>query len=141
MNRDFDMRESLEELEAADWGEPTYDSHLVTKVHRLRRKPLAEFTVEDLRIMIGQKVGLAFLVPLAIERLELEPLVAGDYYPGDLLQSVLRINRAFWVDHPSCFERVRQVVCQVRELIPSLEEVDRATIQDVLAVGRKSLLE
>ena len=47
------LNKSLQELEAKDWGEQAYDSYLVTTIHRLRRVPLREFSVEDLRIMIG----------------------------------------------------------------------------------------
>ena len=55
---DFDRSKTLQQLEGSDWGDPTYDSHLVTECHRLRRVPLREFTVEKLRIMIGQQIGL-----------------------------------------------------------------------------------
>ncbi len=57
------LEKSLQELEHSDWGEPTYDSHLVTTIHRLRRVPLRQYTVEDLRIMIGQNIGLQYLIP------------------------------------------------------------------------------
>ena len=56
---------TLDELEGVAWGEPTFDSYLVTTCHRLRTKPVDEFSVEDLRIMIGQQIGLPHLVPLA----------------------------------------------------------------------------
>jgi hypothetical protein len=36
----FDRNKSLQQLEGEDWGEPTYDSHLVTGCHRLHRVPL-----------------------------------------------------------------------------------------------------
>jgi hypothetical protein len=49
---------TLEQLEGDGWGEPSYPSHLVTECHRLRRIQLREFTVENLRIMIGQNIGL-----------------------------------------------------------------------------------
>jgi hypothetical protein len=39
--------------------------------------------------MIGQKIGLPYLVPLAINALEQDPLAQGDYYPGDLLANVI----------------------------------------------------
>ena len=65
-------------------------------VHRLRRTPIEEFTTEDLRIAIGQDVGLPHLIPLAIEILEENPLAHGDHYPGDLLKSVLVVNSLFW---------------------------------------------
>ncbi len=60
-----DHERRLQELEASDWGEPEYGSHLVTTCHRLRRTPVRDFTVGELRIMIGQGIGLPWLVPLA----------------------------------------------------------------------------
>jgi CDI immunity proteins len=105
-----DRTKSLQELEGQDWGEPTYDSHLVRTCHVLRRKPLDQFTVEDLRIMIGQGISLPILVPLAIERLEEEPLVAGDIYEGDLLAAVAKIEEGFWTNRASLLERMRQVI-------------------------------
>ena len=128
----FDRTKSLQELEQHDWGEPGYDSYLVTTIHRVRRKPLADFTVEDLRIMIGQKIGLPFLVPLAVERLEPDPLAAGDYYPGDLLSAVLGVSEGFWLAHPGSLQRIRPVVQRLRELVASLDEVDRQTVHELL---------
>jgi CDI immunity proteins len=128
----FDRNTSLEELEHADWGEPTFDSHLVITCHRLRRKSLIEFTVEDLRIMIGQGIGLPFLVPLAIERLETDPLAEGDLYAGDLLAAVLRVDKSFWREHADCFERMRRIVSRAKESLSSLEEVSRQTLSDLV---------
>jgi hypothetical protein len=137
----YNRTKSLQELEQDDWGDQNYDSHLVTTVHRLRRKPLAEFTVEDLRIMIGQRVGLPFLIPLAMERLEEEPLAAGDLYAGDLLGAVLRVGDKFWVSHPDFLQRVRKIVARVKDLLPSLDETNRLTLLEVLAEAPQSLTE
>jgi hypothetical protein len=81
---------TLEQLEGQTWPEPDFNSQLVETCHRLRTKPLDDFTVEDLRIMIGQKIGLLHLLPLAIKILKDDPLAEGDCYPGDLLTSVIR---------------------------------------------------
>lgn len=80
---------TLEQLENDDWGEPEFGSHLVTECHRLRRKPIDEFTVEEHRLMIGQNIGLAFLLPAALGHLNTDPLAAGDFYAGDLLRAVI----------------------------------------------------
>jgi hypothetical protein len=96
----LDLSKSLQELEGKDWGEAKYDSHLVTTIHRLRRVPLSEFSVEDLRIVIGQNISLSYLVPIAIDRVRDNELVAGDFYRGDLLVSLLRADAAFWREHP-----------------------------------------
>src|SRR5262245_53553124 len=92
---------TLEQLEGKNWGEPSYDSHLVTECHRLRRVPLRDFTVENLRIMIGQDIGLRYLMPLAVAKLRNDPLAEGMHFPGDLMCSVLRVSREFWENDPT----------------------------------------
>ncbi len=66
---------------------------------RLRKVPLNRLTVEDLRLLIGQGIGLQYLVPIALEFLEVDPLVEGDYFPGDLLKNVLAVKDAYWHEH------------------------------------------
>ena len=90
------MSKSLEALEKDYWPEPEYPSKLVTTCHNLRKKPLSDFDIEDLRIMIGQNIGLKFLIPLAIQALQVNILAEGDYYEGDLLKSVLTSDKAYW---------------------------------------------
>ena len=103
------LDKSLQELEQSDWGEPTYDSYLVTTIHRLRRVPLRQFTVEDLRIIIGQNIGLQYLIPLALEYLRKDPLSEGDFYPGDLLKTVLTADANFWQDHPEWRKEIDEI--------------------------------
>ena len=100
------LDESIEQIENEYWGEPTYDSHLVITCHKLRKKPLKDFTVEDLRIMIGQNISLELLIPLAIERLKQNIMAEGDLYPGDLLQSVLRANESYWLQNPGLHSKL-----------------------------------
>jgi hypothetical protein len=111
---------TLQELEGQDWGEPNFPSHLVTTCHALRRKPLRDFTVEDLRIMIGQNISLKYLIPLAIEQLRRDPLIAGDYYLGDLLAAVLLAEPSFWQEQPKLRKAVKEIV---DPLIPFSEDL------------------
>ena len=76
---------TVENLENDFWGEPMDDSHLVLTCHRLRKKPLGDFETEDLRIMIGQNIGLKYFIPLAIDTLLDNVLAEGNLYEGDLL--------------------------------------------------------
>ncbi|MFZ5891909.1 MAG: contact-dependent growth inhibition system immunity protein [Myxococcota bacterium] len=108
-------RKTLDELDPPAWGEPEYSSHLVTTCHRLRKKPIGSFTAEELRIMIGQSIGLEHLIPRALVLLEADPLTAGDYFPGDLLQNVLSVESKFWLEHRELHRRARAI------LTPSLE--------------------
>jgi hypothetical protein len=103
-------RLTLDQIDPPAWGEPDFDSGLVQTCHRLRRKPIGEFTVEDLRIMIGQKIGLRWLMPLALEVLERDPLAEGDFFPGDLLSSALRSPVEFWAEEPGLRSRLSAVL-------------------------------
>lgn len=87
---------TIEALEKDYWGEPEYDSYLVTTCHKLRKKQLKDFETEDLRIMIGQNIGLLYLIPLALEVLERDILAEGDFYKGDLLKVVMTSTPEFW---------------------------------------------
>jgi hypothetical protein len=121
----YDREKSLDELDPPAWGDPTFPSHLVTTCHQLRRKPLREFVVEDLRIMIGQHIGIPFLLPIAIEVIEREPLAEGDFYPGDLLVSVLSTDERLWTQHSDLAARVLAVLSRGHELP---DEIRRAAV-------------
>ena len=49
--------------------------------------------------MIGQQIGVEFLVPVALERLVENAFEQGDFHPGDLLGAVLRLPREYWHTH------------------------------------------
>ncbi|HET6994106.1 MAG TPA: contact-dependent growth inhibition system immunity protein [Chitinophagaceae bacterium] len=114
-----DLHKSLEQLENKVWGEPEYTSHLVTTLYRLRKKPLKEYTIEDLRISIGQNSSLDYLMPLAIEVLNKDILAEGDFYKGDLLHSVLTADIAYWKQHISEWSAVKALFEENRELFDS----------------------
>lgn len=97
------------------------DSYLVTTIHRLRSKPVGDFSVEDLRITIGQRSGLPFLVPLAIEVLENNILAEGDFYEGDLLKSVLSIDYSFWNEYRHYWRIVRNVIIENQPELQNFE--------------------
>ena len=93
---------TIEQLERDVWPDSgPDDTSLIRRCTELRRKPVAEFTVEDLRIMLGQQIGVSVLLPLAVQVLLRDPLAEGDYYPGDLLRNVLRLPDSEWSRSPS----------------------------------------
>jgi hypothetical protein len=125
-------QKTLDELEGVVWGPPTYDSYLVQTCHRLRTKPIGEFGVEDLRIMIGQNIGLPYLLPLALDRLEENLWSAGDMYPGDLLKMTARAEFP-WRTRADLRDRLRAVVDRALAEISNLryEEEDGLPNLDV----------
>ncbi len=85
-----------ENLEKEVWPKINFDSHLIKRTSQLRKIPLNEFSVEDMRILIGQNFSLDYLIPLAIEKLKENIFAEGDLYAGDLLEAVAKCNPEFW---------------------------------------------
>ncbi len=126
-------RQSLQDLDGQEWGEAAFGSYVVRTVHSLRRKPLLDFTVEDLRLMIGQAEGLPYLVPLAIERLQEDPLVDGDFYPGDLLMAVLKVESSFWHAHPDLRRAVEGIARKALTAHIQSDELESRIAKDIEA--------
>lgn len=96
-------------------------SYLIKTCNSLRKKQLQDFTIEDLRIMIGQEIGLYFLMPLAIEALTVNLFAEGDYYEGDLLKSVLNVNTKFWDDNKDYWQQLNKLVINKRQEINEMK--------------------
>lgn len=113
---------TLEELEQHVWPEPECGTYLISQCHRLRRKPMEDFTIEDFRILIGQKIGARHLISRALDILEVKPLAAGDFYPGDLLCSVLS-SKEIWANSADVLGRLVAIVEK------AMQHIDRDEIE------------
>lgn len=116
---------SLAELIGSSLEESDNTSRLTSACLALYHKPLKDFTVENLRLMIGQGVGVDFLIPEAISLLHANPFVEGDYYPGDLLSAVLSVPETFWLRHESLYQQVSEIVGGLPSLLADLIEAIR----------------
>jgi hypothetical protein len=116
----FDKRKSLIELEGVRPEGPSFGSSILNSTNKLYEKPLCEFTVEDLRLMIGQGAELRYLIPLAIEHMKENPFAPGDYYRGDLLWSVLNVEKNFWEDHREAYWQMYELVAEMPEILGNL---------------------
>src|SRR5437763_8456834 len=75
------------------------DTWLVRRMTQLSRKPVIQFTNAELGIVIRQRVGLEYVIPIAIDRLSENPFLKAEYYFGDLLSAVLGVSEGFWKSH------------------------------------------
>lgn len=109
LNKELWQQQTLEQLENEIWP-PIYDAtFLILTCHALRKKPLFEFDVEDLRLMIGQNVGWKYLIPLALEKLDENILAEGHFYPGDLFEAVLDSEIIYWMNDDEKVKRLKVI--------------------------------
>lgn len=118
---------SLQDIDGQDWGDPDpRDSHLAQTCTWLHRKPISDFDDEDLRVMVGQGIGLPTLVPLATSAVERRPLASGDLYPGALLAALIRLPGDYWAQHIELHARVVAVARAIDLGDPELAGTDLA---------------
>lgn len=104
------MDKSLEELENSYWKDSGFDSYVVRTVQAARKKPLSELSNEEIRVLVSQKVGLKYVLPIAVEILKRNPLTEASLYEGDLLECVLRLSSSDWSDNPEELREFRSIV-------------------------------
>ncbi len=93
-------QKSIENLEKDSWGPPPKDATpLVEKVHHLRTIQIEKLAVKDIRLLVGQGVGLKFLIPLALDILGDDLFTEAEFYRGDLLQKVMNVDNDFWTNN------------------------------------------
>ncbi|MEO6233297.1 MAG: contact-dependent growth inhibition system immunity protein [Ferruginibacter sp.] len=114
-------QQSIETLENHNWGDPaTAPTNLVKRCIELSRVPVGNFTFGDLRVMIGQKFGLQYLIPLAIEKLEDNIFVDAELYEGDLLEDVLKIDTSFWDNNENYWTQLNNLIKDKRQEIKEM---------------------
>ncbi|WP_416397411.1 contact-dependent growth inhibition system immunity protein [Allohahella sp. A8] len=125
------LSKSLKAIYQTPCNRPANGSHLAKECERLWSVPLSEMSVEDLRLLIGQGIGLEHIVPLALAVLADNPRAEGKLYRGDLLTAVAGLADAFWHDNPELNNLLIEVRTELEimietgtELMPALSARD-----------------
>jgi hypothetical protein len=136
-----DLSKSLQDIDGEDWGEVTGPTDLVVTCHRLRRKPLRDLDDHELRIGIGQAIGLSYLVPVALARLEADPMIQATFFPGDLLKNVLKAPAQFWDQNRDLWPKADAIATRFFEVAEMSLEAQRDILDDDRCVGPDLLAE
>jgi len=68
-------------------------------------------------------------MPVAIEILKQNPLAEGNFYAGDLLVNVLRVNSAFWSKFPNLKLEVIKIADEAFE-VPTITKIEFESIRE-----------
>lgn len=112
----------LENIECADCG---IDSYVVRTSLNALKKPLNQLSIEEIRLLITQKIGVKYLLPVAVNSLEDDLFQEVTYYDGDLLNAVLNLPMSFWNDNKNEYEKMRVLIKKNYLKIQSAEFIDK----------------
>lgn len=109
---------SIEQLEKDIWKNPSkFPTDMIEKCYRYRKISIAELTNEQIRLLISQKIGVKYLIGIALEKLERNILTECDFYKGDLLIAISSLPTEFWNDNKTEFLTFKNIVERNSELI------------------------
>ena len=74
-------------------------------------------TNEQIRLLISQKIGIEYLIGIALEKLKRNILTECDFYEGDLLVAVSNLPTEFWTENKTEFLTFKNIVEQNSEII------------------------
>lgn len=118
-----DASRSIEQLEGVPWPQPDHAAPLhVHRCHALRQVPVEQLTLGDLRALITQDIGLNYLLPIAIPVLQRDPLLEGEYYPGDLLCAAIEVQWSYWSKAKNELANLRKIAERAQSLIGAHSE-------------------
>ncbi len=111
---------SIEELENDYWKEESdFPTNLIKRCFEYRKIKISELSIEQLRLLISQKIGIEYLIPIALKKLEQNIIIEGNLYEGDLLDSVSKVPTEFWNKNSTEFLNFKNIFESNKEKIIS----------------------
>ena len=114
---DMDER-TLNEILGLEPLAPEPDTYVIRTAARAMQKALCDLTAEDIRLLIGQRIGLRVLLPLAVGILREDPWIMTCYYPGDLLEVCRRLNADDWAECPDASVQFQALLKDLPPAVP-----------------------
>lgn len=109
---------SIEQLENNIWKELSeYPTELVEKCHQYRKVSILKLSVEQIRLLVSQQIGLEHIIGVALNKLKQNVLAEGDFYAGDLLIAVSKISTDFLNEKKTEYLSLKQIVNLNSDLI------------------------
>ena len=88
-----------------------------------RKKPLSKLTNEEIRLLISQKIGLKYIIPIAVSILNTDPLIEITYFEGDLLTALLQLSVSDWENNKNELRSFQSIISDNIAAIKSCENI------------------
>lgn len=114
---------SIEELENDYWEDSDFNSYIVQTTQNARKKPVSQLSYEEIRLLLGQKIGLKYVIPIALSLISKDPLAEVTFFKGDLLLQLLRLSYNDWEHNEEDLKCFQKIINDNLTLIQSCDEI------------------
>ncbi|WP_420549752.1 contact-dependent growth inhibition system immunity protein [Curvivirga sp.] len=116
---------SLNHILGLDTEKVVFSSDLARKCDDAKRKKIKDLSASEIRLLISQKIGLKYLIPIAVEILEQDILIETEYYKGDLAVALFECN----VEN---LDLDKETKTKIWEIAIELNTLSRTISEDIL---------
>ena len=99
------------------------------------RRPIAEASLSEILTALVRGWCLGAVVPIALARVERDPLVRAEQFDGDLMRGLMEVPGNFWGRHPRLYARYREALRQSAALRRRLPAEERMKFWSPLVLG------
>lgn len=102
---------------------------------RTAQRPIVSASLSELLRALVNGWYLSAVVPIALARVERDPLTNAGCFDGDLMRGLMEVPGSFWGRHPRLYDRYREALRQSAALRRRMAPEDRMRFWSPLPLG------
>ena len=99
------------------------------------KRPLVAASLVEVLSALVHGWCLGAVVPIALARVERDPLTNAGHFDGDLMRGLMEVPGAFWGRHPRLYDRYREALRESAALRRRLPPEERMKFWSPLVLG------
>ena|SRR5690348_2204913 len=103
--------------------------------HHAARRPIVNASLAELLRALVNGWCLGAVVPIALARVEHDPLTNAGCFDGDLMRGLMEVPGSFWGRHPRLYDRYREALRRSAALRRRMSAEERMKFWSPLELG------
>ncbi|UYQ93786.1 contact-dependent growth inhibition system immunity protein [Chitinophaga horti] len=108
---------TIEVLENKVWEYKKFPTILIETCHNARKKKIRDLSLNELRTLLTQDIGVPYILPSVMAALEKDLLTDTRFYPGDLLLAAVSMPERTWrrPEHEAIGKKLKSLLDNARQ--------------------------
>ncbi|WP_295118575.1 contact-dependent growth inhibition system immunity protein [uncultured Chitinophaga sp.] len=106
---------TIETLENKIWEYKKFPTILIETCHNARKKKIKDLSLNELRTLLTQDIGIPYILPSVMEVLEKDLMTDTRFYPGDLLLAAVSMPETTWQGNMETGLRLKGMIVEAQK--------------------------